>query len=103
MTRTVKPSATNRPTVCTPINPEPPVTRTRVGVLNDEAAVVARCHPRRRDGGLALPRAPGGPTGGTGRDPVRSLSGTGAAGRGRGLRLRRGPSLALPAPPGQRP
>src|SRR6202043_3526573 len=103
MTRTVKPSAINRPTVCTPINPAPPVTRTRVGALNDEAAVVARRRPRRGDGRLAVPRAAGGPTGGTRRDPVRSLSPAGAAGRTGGIRLRRGPSLAIPAPPGKRP
>src|SRR3989442_6411256 len=103
MTRITAPSSTSRRTVCRPMNPAPPVTRMRFGVLKDEAPLAARGGADGRHGGLALPRIARRPTGGAGGDLVRSLAGAGAAGRARGVRLHRGTGLAIPAAAGQRP
>src|SRR2546425_7502664 len=102
MTRITTPSLTSRRTVCRPMNPAPPVTRMRFGVLTDEAPLAARGGADRRRGGLALPRLARRATGGAGGDLVRSLAGAGAAGRARGVRLHRRTSLAISAAAGQR-
>src|SRR2546425_10536833 len=102
MTRITTPSLTSRRTVCRPMNPAPPVTRMRFGVLTDEAPLAARGGADRRHGGLALPRLARRATGGAGGDLVRSLARAGAAGRARGFLLHRRTSLALPAAAGQR-
>src|SRR2546427_12579660 len=101
MTRITAPSSRRRRTVCRPMNPAPPVTRMRFGVLKDEAPLAARGGADRRHGGLALPRFARRATGGAGGDLVRTLAGAGAARRARGVRLHRRTTLALPAAAGQ--
>src|SRR2546426_12434481 len=102
MTRITAPSSRRRRTVCRPMNPAPPVTRMRFGVLKDEAPLAARGGADRRHGGLALPRLARRATGGAGGDLVRGLAVAGAAGRARGVRLHCGTSLAIPAAAGPR-
>src|SRR6266849_2292707 len=103
MTRTVKPSAIRRRTVCTPMKPAPPVTRMRFGVFNNEALVAADGGAAACDAGGAVPRAAGCAPARAQGDLVRSLAGAGAGCRARGFQLYRGAGLAIPAAVGQRP